>query len=101
MAQTQRKSAEELLASFGRRIDELVGPAALDELQVQAALGRMEASDRLRPLLDRLADVLDEARRDIDRFIAEEVTDPLDVRDGVEAALHDLKTEIDSAPELH
>ena len=101
MAQTKRKSAEELFGSVGRKIDELFDPATVDELQVQAALGRMEARDRMRPVLDRLVDALDEVRRDVEGFIADEVKDPLEVRRGVEDALHDLKGEIDSAPELH
>lgn len=100
MAQVQRRSAEELLGSLGRMLDDVFDPAKIDELQVQASLGCMEARDHLRPILDRLVDALDEVRREVDDFIREEATDPLDLRDGVGAALHDLREEVESAPEI-
>lgn len=100
MAQVQRRSAEELLGSLGRMLDDVFDPAKIDGLQVQASLGRMEARDRLRPVLDRLVDALDEVRREVDDFIREEATDPLHLREGVGTALHDLRREVESAPEI-
>jgi len=95
----QRRNAEEALAALGRRIDEAFDPARVGEVQVQVALARMEAEDRVRPLLDRAQIVLAELRAEVQRLV-EEVDDPFDVEDSIQASMSDLKAEIDRAPEL-
>jgi hypothetical protein len=75
-------------------------PATLDEIRVQAALGRMEARDRLGPVFEGLLAALDDARHEVEKLAAE-AGDPLEVREGVEASLQGLRREIEAAPELH
>jgi hypothetical protein len=73
--------------------------ARIDDLDVQAHLGAMEASDRLQPLLDKLRNQWLDARQQFDSgtSTASDVIDKL--RDGFEQAGRDIRDAINSARE--
>lgn len=112
---TRPLKAEEWLSEIGRRIDRLAARAGigeladelttwrgrLDQLHVQAALGAMEARDRVVPLLDRIEAAVREVEGLFEDFGDGEVLDEEGLSKEVRAAMATLGKEIDAAEELH
>ena len=88
---------EAIAAALGAERD--VWKARLEELRVQAELGRMEIRDRIKAIADRIDDLTAHVRQDI-----HEVEERNDISHEVESAvkkeMHTLRREIEKADEL-
>lgn len=110
-----KTSAEETLRLLGRRIDTararleadimhpLRGELAvwhilLDEFQVQARLGTMEARDRIEPLVNTLRMRIEDVKEALEQLGSRNADQAM--KEELQSQLAGLKAEIDAAPEF-
>ena len=110
-----RSSAEETLQLLGRRIDTVrarieagiihplrgemaVWHLLLDEIQVQARLGAMEARDRIDPMVNTLRLRIEDLREVLEDLGSRNMDEAM--KKELQSQLAGLKAELESAPEF-
>ena len=89
---------EDLVEALHKELD--VWKARLDELDVQATLGRMELRDRIAPTLRRVEAKLDRIRRDVQELSEAEVVDEEELGYSIKKSMTGLRRDIEEVDEM-
>ena len=89
---------EDLVEALHKELD--VWKVRLEELDVQAALGRMELQDRLAPIVRRVDATLARVRRDVEELAEAEIVDEEELGYSIQKAMTDLRKEIEEVDEM-
>lgn len=89
---------DDLVEALRKELD--VWRARVGELNVQAALGRMEAGDRLAPLLHRVEAELSRIHRDVEALAKAEVVDEEELGYSIKKSMVGLRKDIEEVDEM-
>ena len=89
---------DDVIAAFREELD--VWKARLEELVVQAALGRMELRDRLAPILRRVDAELTRIRKDLEELEKAEVVDEEELGYSIRKSMTGLRKDIEEVDKM-